>query len=123
MDEKFKVYDTIVSAAAEWILCFVNEHKTPIRLTNVDWQDEEDLCLLSILSWVPQLTGQQVYYKGSIFSYWILKYIKHQDFLKKCKFDTYATELNLHEFENELMLSLNKHPSLLAEIYQEYYKR
>ena len=123
MDEKFKMYDEVTGAATQWLVCYITEHDTDAVITQVDWRDEEDLCILSILSWMPLIISKNIYYKGNIFQYWILKHIKKFKFLKWYKFDTEATEIRLHDFERELMLSLNKHPSILAEIYNEYYKR
>ena len=123
MDDKFKVYDEIVSTATQWLMCFMTDHNQDICFTDVDWHDEEDLCILSVASWLPLITGRKIYYKGNIFTYLILKYIKHYKILQWRKFDMDTAEIVLPEFEKELMLALSKHPSLLAEIYQQYYKR
>ncbi len=123
MDEKFKEYDTICATVTQWLLYNLTEHPEPFCITNIDADDKEDLCILSIISFLQALTDRTISYNGGFWNYIRLKYFKKFKFLHRGRTLIPVFILDIHKFEQELMLSINKHPSILAEIYDEYYRR
>lgn len=123
MDEKFKEYDSICATITQWLVYNLTEHPEPFCIKNVDADDKEDLCVLSIIGYLQTLTDRYINYEGSFWSYIRLKYFKKFKFLHRSRVTIPMFILDIHDFERELMLSINKYPSILGEIYDEYYRR
>ena len=123
MDNKFQVYDGVCATVTQWLMSNILHHPEPFCITDVDPQDKEDLCILSILDYVQKLMDKPVQYSGNFITYLILKYIKKFKYLHYCHATVNMFILNLPEFEREVMLSIDKRMDLLKEIYETYYER
>ena len=120
MEEKEKLYDSILTTGARWLA--IRENTFP----SLDGFGLKDIKLnsntyifLSIAQIYTTYTGK-FYFKGNIFKYLYLKYIKKFKFLSRVN-DNIVDYIDVNIFLSELVSAFNEKLPIIEEIYKHYY--
>ena len=124
MTKEIKKYDQICALAINWLVwnirqCGLNR----FCFTNIDYSNENDLWLLSIMKSINGLLRGNIYIQIKFWDYLRLKYIYGFKFLRYNLHKKNIFELNAKIFEKEILNTFNEPQEILSEIYNEYYRR
>ena len=124
MTEELKKYDQICALAINWLVWNIRQCGfNRFCFTNVDYSDENDLWLLSIMKSINSLLRGNIYIQIKFLDYLRLKYIYGFKFLRYNLRKKNIFELNAKIFEKEILQVFDETPEILEKIYYEYYRR
>lgn len=120
MEEKRKIYDTILTEGARWLAVLAQNEKNCL-IINDDKMDISYKCFLEIAR-ITSNYGIEFYSRAPWYKYFYLKYIKRFKFLKRPP-STSGYYINPASFMDELLDFLSQPLDILYELYNEYYRR
>lgn len=124
MIEEFKKYDQICALAINWLVWNIRQSGlNRFCFTNIDYSDENDLWLLSIMKSINGLLRGNIYIQIKFWDYLRLKYIYGFKFLRYNFYKKNIFSFDAKIFETEVLNVFNETSEILGKIYCEYYKR